>query len=515
MGAPEPNFTVSNTAPCLGADVKITDISAKNPSTWNWAITPSTFTFVNGTSSSSQHPEIQFNSFGTYTITLIAGNSYGTDTITYTNMVTVAPLSGLPAVETWHSGAVANWFELLNPDNSTTWALSQVINATGAKSNVAYMGYYNYSVTGERDALRSPTFSIAGYTQPVLLFDVAYAPYSNTYSDTLRVLVSDNCGNTFNTLYDRGGSDLATQPNSQNIYVPGSPTDWRTDTVDLSSLSGTDISFILEGANGYGNNLYLDNVRVIDLGGTPSNANLDLPAAICEDHPFSFGITSADTTLGGLFTLNRIGSNVLSHFNGLGTHSATLNLPTDYGLEYIYYNAYTFVADSAILTPGAKLSPAFSIQGNGGLSYNFTDQSTPAPTAWLWNFGDGTTSTLQNPSHTFQTGGVHSVTLVVETDCGTDSTTITYSEIGLDELDGTALTLYPNPTRGIVHINTSVPAGHMHVRILNMNGQLIEESQLHSTSNESMLDLSHLPKGVVQIEIRGDQFLHTEKVVLL
>jgi PKD repeat protein len=45
--------------------------------------------------------------------------------------------------------------------------------------------------------------------------------------------------------------------------------------------------------------------------------------------------------------------------------------------------------------------------------YNFTDLSTGNPSAWMWNFGDGTTSTLQNPSHTYTTNGIYTVTLTI------------------------------------------------------------------------------------------------------
>jgi len=50
----------------------------------------------------------------------------------------------------------------------------------------------------------------------------------------------------------------------------------------------------------------------------------------------------------------------------------------------------------------------------------FADQST-APTnytvvEWQWDFGDGNTSTVQNPSHSYATGGVYDVTLIVRAD---------------------------------------------------------------------------------------------------
>jgi PKD repeat protein len=49
--------------------------------------------------------------------------------------------------------------------------------------------------------------------------------------------------------------------------------------------------------------------------------------------------------------------------------------------------------------------------GPAPLSVAFTDLSSPTPTSWLWDFGDGTTSTLQNPTHNYTVAGVYSVTL--------------------------------------------------------------------------------------------------------
>jgi len=51
---------------------------------------------------------------------------------------------------------------------------------------------------------------------------------------------------------------------------------------------------------------------------------------------------------------------------------------------------------------------------NDTLNISFFDLSTPLPTAWLWNFGDGGTSTEQNPLHRYATSGTYTVVLTVD-----------------------------------------------------------------------------------------------------
>lgn len=58
-------------------------------------------------------------------------------------------------------------------------------------------------------------------------------------------------------------------------------------------------------------------------------------------------------------------------------------------------------------------------------SASFTDQSTNSPTSWSWNFGDGGTSTLQNPNHMYTTAGVYTVSLTATNSYGSDTKTMT------------------------------------------------------------------------------------------
>jgi PKD repeat protein len=71
-------------------------------------------------------------------------------------------------------------------------------------------------------------------------------------------------------------------------------------------------------------------------------------------------------------------------------------------------------------TAGFSADPT---SGCAPLTVRFTDSSTGDPTSWSWTFGDGGTSNLQNPSHTYTNPGTYTVGLTVSNDCGEDSET--------------------------------------------------------------------------------------------
>ena len=69
---------------------------------------------------------------------------------------------------------------------------------------------------------------------------------------------------------------------------------------------------------------------------------------------------------------------------------------------------------------------------------SFIDNSTGSPTSWLWDFGDGTTSTEQNPTHVYGAIGGYTVTLTVENAAG-NNTTSKYGYVLVDVGSGTDL----------------------------------------------------------------------------
>jgi PKD repeat protein len=80
---------------------------------------------------------------------------------------------------------------------------------------------------------------------------------------------------------------------------------------------------------------------------------------------------------------------------------------------------YTILAPpvSSVGAPSASFS-ASPQTGTVPLAVSFTNTSTGSPTSHLWNFGDGTTSTAANPTHTYVSPGTYSVSLQVSNTAG-------------------------------------------------------------------------------------------------
>jgi PKD repeat protein len=76
---------------------------------------------------------------------------------------------------------------------------------------------------------------------------------------------------------------------------------------------------------------------------------------------------------------------------------------------------YGQVGDPTVLSPGFSIHP---FAPRVGWDIQFTDLSSGAPVTWLWDFGDGTTSTERNPTHRYTTAGTYEVTLDVSNEAG-------------------------------------------------------------------------------------------------
>jgi uncharacterized protein (TIGR02145 family) len=89
-----------------------------------------------------------------------------------------------------------------------------------------------------------------------------------------------------------------------------------------------------------------------------------------------------------------------------------------------------------------------------GQSITFTDQSTNDPTSWAWDFGDGASSTQQNPSHTYNAQGTYTVKLTVTNAYGNDTETKTNYIIVNKDIEYGSVTDYDGNTYNTVTIGT-------------------------------------------------------------
>jgi len=105
-------------------------------------------------------------------------------------------------------------------------------------------------------------------------------------------------------------------------------------------------------------------------------------------------------------------------YTTVGPFSAVLTVTSGAGCV----DSITKQIDSVFAQPQARFTAPAEVCL--GASISLTDQST-APnstvTEWLWNFGDGNTSTQQNPSHTYTSAGTYTITLVAKSAVGCSS----------------------------------------------------------------------------------------------
>lgn len=142
------------------------------------------------------------------------------------------------------------------------WARSTA-NAYAATGGSAYADFYNITA-GVSINIVSPVFTM-GTTNRLLFFDHAYATYV-TENDQLEILYSINGGTSYTSLiiYTGGVSgSLVTAPPQSGVFNP-TTTQWATKSIALPA--GTN-RLKFRGISAYGNDLYVDNIRVSDFAG--------------------------------------------------------------------------------------------------------------------------------------------------------------------------------------------------------------------------------------------------------
>lgn len=166
------------------------------------------------------------------------------------------------------------------------------------------------------------------------------------------------------------------------------------------------------------------------------------------------------------------------------------------------------VSDTVVVEDLSAVTAAFNTNGSYGL-VAFTNNSSVNGNSYLWDFGDGGTSTDENPTHYYSASGVYTITLTVYGDCDTVSIIQVFNAVALstENFEMGSVQLYPNPTTSNVNIVFSgVKAGDANIRVLDISGKVVRSLESNIETEQTLsLDVSSLAPGVYYISIRFEK----------
>jgi serine protease len=149
---------------------------------------------------------------------------------------------------------------------------------------------------------------------------------------------------------------------------------------------------------------------------------------------------------------------------------------------------------------------------------NFTDEST-GPISWMWQFGDGASSTQQNPVYQYTKGGDYTVTLTVTSANGCQSSISKPIDIitSAERKISSALLIYPNPlTHALLTIEiTGVTFLHSHIELLTLQGQRLYQADVDSSNGalHHQINTAEIPPGIYLVSVRGNGEHIVRKIV--
>ena len=275
---------------------------------------------------------------------------------------------------------VEHWHGYEDP-NSTTMTISLDINGNTQTQTQSPAGVAHGLQAGQLPGCSTPIVFAAGCSQQNTYLDWVYYDYTN---------LPQNVPITFTII---SGNTVFTQ-----------------DGCNMYPLS---VTFTIQGVG------QVDNQDVCS-GQVTSQINLPANATWTNDNP-SIGIPASGT--GPIPPFTPVGP--------VGT-TATIDYVNGCGAGTFVYTIQPAPSPGQTTSSGGVITSETCL----GTAMDFQDNSTvPAPyiiDGWTWDFGDGNTSTQQNPSHVYAAPGVYNVTLTASSDLGcTSSTTfpVTVNEI--------------------------------------------------------------------------------------
>ncbi len=195
--------------------------------------------------------------------------------------------------------------------------------------------------------------------------------------------------------------------------------------------------------------------------------------------------------------------------------------PYDYKANTNYNSSRSNTANNGLIP--SNIAADFSsnvVTGIVPLDVNFSDLSNGTPTNYLWRFGDGSTDTIPNPTHTYTTAGQYTVTLIISNSTTTDSIVKTNYIDALPNGIGQSILLqkveiYPNPLLQ----NNILFIKHQGVRIKDIEIINILGQNIPFTTNigniTSEITFNNVAKGIYFIRLTNEKGQSIQKKFII
>ena len=175
----------------------------------------------------------------------------------------------LPLVEGFESAVFppVGWIRN-NPDGGITWQRTTLgVAHTGVGK--AFVDHFNYIAAGNTDDLRTPPYAIGTADSLWVSFWGAYRGFPGFPFDLFQVMVSSDCGQTFQIVYNARNDTAFVAPDGASPtfggggYFPTNINEWTRKSVNLSSfIPSGNVQVQFRAINQFGNNMHLDDINI-------------------------------------------------------------------------------------------------------------------------------------------------------------------------------------------------------------------------------------------------------------
>jgi len=219
-------------------------------------------------------PTLAVTTSGTQEITsyLTNINGSGLTTPIGTKTTSVTRLTGTGATGAFYQNFASsafpyNKYYLTSPTNEN-WE-----RVTTNSGSIKY-NFFNFTAGKTGDAYIEPV-DMTAQSNTNMTFDVAYCQFQ-AENDKLDVLVSTDCGQSWTNVYSKQGAALSTKAAQTTSFTPTS-SQWRMETISLAPYSTSNNLIIkFKATSAYGNNVYVDNIRIAGTAAIVENEQLAL-----------------------------------------------------------------------------------------------------------------------------------------------------------------------------------------------------------------------------------------------